>query len=526
VNRLSLTRDRTRTDQWVAPLLAIVAVLHALPALKLPVATLDEIILLDYPDMVRRGATPHVDFYSVYPRLGYDFLALCFDVVGYSSHVERAAGVAYQVAVVLAVSAMTRRFGPRVAIGSGLIAVALMPNDATAFAWLGGLGLALWALVLAGTESSRWAWVAGGVLAGLAVGWRYEMAVVVGLPLLALVVRHRRAAFVVGGGLLGAAPTVWQLLEVGGAAWDNVSGRMGVNFQLESATIPSHVEWALAVGAASIVVLAFGAVRGGTREDWAWLLLALSVVPQAIQRIDTHHVGFAAVVVYPLAFATGLDLAKGAAPGRARAAMGVALVVFLSVPALFLLATVIVAPSSHESRVVTSGSRSLRVPADRAADVGAFIDHVRDVVPTGSALFLGTDRMGRTSFNSYPLYYLLSEEYVFDSYFLELAAGVAERDGSGLSDDIRRADALILARFDPAVGDRLFPFAPRGFSQHDRTVREEFEPVHTSFWTSGGRGVRPGSRRPTDRAATAASPAPGRRSRRRTSRRAPSRAAG
>jgi hypothetical protein len=464
-----------RTHWWTAPLLAILCVAHAAPALRLPVATLDEIILLDYPDMVRRGATPHVDFYSVYPRAGYDFLALCYDVLGYSPYVERAVGVGYQVVVVLGVWALCRR---------------LMPNDATAFAWLGGLGLAVWALVLVRSESSRWAWMVGGVLAGLAVGWRYEMAVVVGLPLLPLIVGHRRAPYVVGGGLLGAAPTAWHLLEVRGAAWENVSGRLGVNFQLEPATIPPHVDWALAVGAAAIGVLALRALRSGTREDWAWLLVALAVVPQALQRTDAHHVGFAAVVVYPLALAAGLDLARGGAPGRARPGVGVALVAFLTVPALFLLTTVIVATSSHESRVVTSGSRSLQIPADRATDVEALIDDVRDVVPTGSALFLGTDQMGRTSFNSYPFYYLLSEEYVFDSYFLELAAGVAERDGSGLSSDIRRADALILARFDAAVGDRLFPFAPTGFTQHDRTVREEFEPVRThgdlTLWVRRG----------------------------------------
>jgi hypothetical protein len=461
-------------------------VLHAVPSLRMPVATLDEIILLDYPDMVRRGATPHADFYSVYPRMGYDFLALCFDVLGYSPYVERAVGVGYQLVVVLGVWALCRRFGPRVALGCGVVAVALMPNDATAFAWLGGLGPALWALVLVRSESNRWAWVAGGVLAGLAVGWRYEMAVVVGLPLLALVVRHRRAPYVVGGGLLGAAPTAWHLFEVGGAAWENVSGRLGVNFRLEATTIPPHVDWAMGVGAAAVGVLVVRALRRGSREDWAWMLVALAVVPQAVQRIDAHHVGFAGVVVYPLALAAGLDLAKGGALGRARPAMGVALVVFFSVPTLFLLTTAAAAAGSHESRVVTSGSRSLAVPADRAADVEALIEDVREVVPTGSALFLGTDQMGRTSFNSYPLYYLLSDEYVFDSYYLELAAGVAERDGSGLSDDIRRADALILARFDPAVGNRLFPFAPRGFTEHDRTVRDEFELVRTrgrlSLW--------------------------------------------
>jgi hypothetical protein len=48
------------------------------------------------------------------------------------------------------------------------------------------------------------------------------------------------------------------------------------------------------------------------------MLLVLLVVPQAIQRIDVHHFGFAAVVVYPLAFASGLDLVRQCNDGRAR----------------------------------------------------------------------------------------------------------------------------------------------------------------------------------------------------------------
>jgi len=477
---------RSRIDRWAAPVLVLATALHALPALTLPVATLDEIILLDYPDVVRRGATPHEDFYTVYARLGYDVLGSAYDVVAYSPHVERAVGLGYQVTVVLGVWALCRRLGRRVAIGSGLLAVTLMPNDVTAFAWLGGLGLALWALVLVRSESRRWAWLLGGVLAGLSIGWRYEMAVVVGLSLLPLVHRHRRAPFVLLGGVMGAAPTVWHLFHVGEAAWGNLTGRMGVNFQLEPGSVPPHVHWGMAVGALALAVLVLRALRVRAREDWAWALLGLSVVPQAVQRIDVYHFGFAAVIVCPLAFAGGVDLVRRSDDGRARR-LGVAgLVVLLSVPALFAVGSAATAATAPETGTVTSGSRSIRLPADRVTDTQALLDDVREVVPAGSALFLGSDQMGRTSFNAYPLYYLLSEDYEFNSYFLELAAGVAERDGSGLSADIRRADALILARFDSATGDRLFPFAPRGFGEHDRTVREEFELVRTygrlSLW--------------------------------------------
>lgn len=435
--------------------------------------------MLDYPDVVSRGATPHVDFYTVYARLGYDFLGAWYQVLGYTPTSERLAGLVYQVAVVLGVWALSRRLGHGIAIGSGLLSIVLMPIDLTAFAWLGGLALAVWSLVLVRSESGRLAWMLGGLLAGLSVGWRYEMAVVVGLPLLAFLWKHPRAPFVVMGGLAGFLPTALHLLDVGRAAWDDVSGRMGVNFQLEASAVPVHVYLGLVVGAVALAGLVFRALMCRTREDWAWVLLCLAVVPQALQRIDVYHFGFAAVVVYPLALAAGWDLARRRTDRRHPRLVALALAGFLAVPVLFLLGWVVTASTHVDTRTIVSGSRTITVRADRAEATQALVDDVRDIVPPGSALFVGTDQMGRTSFNSFPIYYLLSEDYQFHSYFLELAAGVAERDGSGLSDDIRSADALILATFDPDVGDRLFPFAPKGFTEHNRTVHEHFEKVST-----------------------------------------------
>ncbi len=435
--------------------------------------------MLDYPDVVSRGATPNVDFYTAYARLGYDFLGVWYRVLGYTLTSERLAGLLYQVAVVVGVWALTRRFGDRIAIGSGLLCIVLMPTDLTAFAWLGGLALAVWSLVLVRSEAGRLSWMVGGLLAGLSVGWRYEMTLVVGLALLPFIWRHPRAPFVVMGGLAGFMPTALHLLDVGGAAWDNVSGRMGVNFQLEASSVPVHVYLGLAVGSTALAGIAARAFMCRTREDWAWVLVCLAVLPQALQRIDVYHFGFAAVVIYPLAFAAGMDLARRWTDRLHVRLVASALAILLTVPALFLVGWVVTASTRFETQSIASGSRTITVRADRAEATQALLDDVRDVVPPGSDLFVGTDQMGRTSFNSFPIYYLLSEDYRFPSYYLELAAGVAERDRSGLSDDIRSADALILATFDPEVGDRLFPFAPKGFTEHNQTVREHFEQVST-----------------------------------------------
>ena len=470
-----------RRRHRVAPLTLVLATcLHALPALRLPVATLDEIILLDYPDAVGRGLTPNADFYTVYARLGFDFLGSWYRLFGYTSTSERMAGALYQIALVLGVWALTRRFGDRVAVASGLLAVVLLANDLTAFAWLGALALVIWSLVLVRADSSRLAWVVAGALAGLSVGFRYEMAVVAGLPLLPFLLRHRRAPFVVVGGLAGFLPTGLHLLAVGRDAWDNVSGRAGVNFQIDPDAVPAHIYLGLVVGAAGLTLLVVRALLRRTPEDWSWALLCLCVVPQAVQRVDAYHFAFAAVVVYPLAFAAGMDLSRRTSERRRGLVARAVQVAFMSVPILFLLGWVVTASTNPETGAVSSGSRTIKIPADRAEATQHLLEDVRAIVPPGSAVFVGTDQMGRTSFNSFPIYYLLSEDYEFNSYYLELAAGVAERDDSGLSEDIRAADALILAEFDPEVGDRLFPFAPRGFTVNERTVRENFEKVSTS----------------------------------------------
>ena len=64
--------------------------------------------------------------------------------------------------------------------------------------------------------------------------------------------------------------------------------------------------------------------------------------------------------------------------------------------------------------------------------------------PPGESLFVGPQDLRRTNYGPTYMYFLLSELEPA-SYYMEMNPGTANREGSGLADDLREADWLILA---------------------------------------------------------------------------------
>ena len=61
-----------------------------------------------------------------------------------------------------------------------------------------------------------------------------------------------------------------------------------------------------------------------------------------------------------------------------------------------------------------------------------------------------------------------------DAYFLELAPGSSERQGSSLAADIAAADVLALSDFSQNKSMQLFPYLTRGSNHANQTVQREF----------------------------------------------------
>ncbi len=436
---------------------------------------MDESLLLQYPDLVARGSTPNLDFYTVYGSPSFQFLAAWYHVLGYSLADERAAGLLYRILLVLGIWALASRRSAGVGLAAGLLAVLFLPTDATAYAWIGGLALCIWFLALASSDGSRLNWVVAGVLGGLAVGWRYELILVIALVGLTLGWKHKRSGSLCIGLIVGLAPTIVHLAAAGTEVWSNVvTGRMGTNFQQSSARVPVAVYLGLAVCALGLLALAWRVWVTRSRADLATLIVCLGITPQALQRVDIDHMTFTAVVILPLAFAgvCGQPLLDRLKSRPQLALAGFALVICGLVP---IVTALLVGPfTSAPARTVAVDGRRIAIQAEFADDFQATLDDLVRLVPAGSNVFVGTDDMGRTTFNPFPVYYLLSREYNFPGYYQELAAGVAERDGSGLADDLIEADALVLIHFPEETTHSLFPNAPGGYEENNQVVRERF----------------------------------------------------
>lgn len=93
---------------------------------------------------------------------------------------------------------------------------------------------------------------------------------------------------------------------------------------------------------------------------------------------------------------------------------------------------------THEGRTFYYGREDVaRAPPALLADVDR-------VTEPGDRLFVGTSDLRKTPCNDSFIYHLLPDLEVATSY-VELDPGVANREGSGLAEDVASADVVVLA---------------------------------------------------------------------------------
>ena len=199
---------------------------------------------------------------------------------------------------------LSRPFGPAAAGLAGVVsALAVTGPELMATAWKTALALTLWSLGLLNRSGSRSAFVAG-LLAGL----EHLLQVRGGRP-----ARRCAPAGLAGppaggelrrGGLPGVVPTLVHLVVAGRAVFDNVVlQRLGLDGQLDRSQLPGPtVAGLLVVLASAAVLVGFAAVRRD-RHLVSLALLAVLMLPQALQRIDIFHVTVVGCVVTALAAA-------------------------------------------------------------------------------------------------------------------------------------------------------------------------------------------------------------------------------
>lgn len=442
-----------------------------------PLTTLDESVLLVYAEQVRAGLLPHRDFFTVYGPAPFYLLAWLFTAFGSSLGVERALGLMLHVAIVIGCYGIGRaRYRATGLMAGGASLILLVPLGAVPYAWLGAMACVAVALALAGRESAS-ATLWSGVAAGLVPAFRPELLLVM-VPVMGVSVwRSPYWRRMVAGFVVGLTPLLAFFVAAGPRMWWNIGpGRAAVNGALNPFDAPEQSLTVIACVLGVTGTLVWFAFKRRTSVSVSHALLALGILPQTLQRVDSDHAFYTLCVTIPLVIA-GSTVAKPAQNSIRRRnalvlAIALALVPILAAPIFCAL---------PPTATVHFGDRSAMVAASEVPNLMATRTELLAHAPPGGSVFVGSTDMSKVSLSQVKLYYL-TPELLPKAYFLELAVGVSEQAGSGLVNDIRNADVLLLTPRNDGVMRHLYPYLAPGSDEANSVVREHFCRVAETGW--------------------------------------------
>ncbi|HZX55204.1 MAG TPA: glycosyltransferase family 39 protein, partial [Ilumatobacteraceae bacterium] len=181
--RLGSAWQRGACATWAA--IGSVLALIALPLRGLyhtTGGTMEEAFMMVFPERMMKGDLPNRDFLHLYGPGALQVLAGWYKVFGISLESERTFGLIQHLAIIFALFALARPWGRIAAAAVAGLAVfyVMTPIGLTAMAWNGGLALCLWSVVFAlrarTLDKPRRALITAGVLAGLAMTYRPDLA--------------------------------------------------------------------------------------------------------------------------------------------------------------------------------------------------------------------------------------------------------------------------------------------------------------------------------------------------------------
>lgn len=497
-------------------MLILVCFLLPLRALYLSAgSTMEEAFMLVFPERLLAGDLPNVDFLHLYGPASLHVLAGWYTVFGESLASERTVAVLQFLGAVGAIAVLVRPWGWRAMVPAATTMTFLLitPTGLAALAWPGALALALASIVFAirsthltGRAKSITA-LAAGVLGGLALSYRPDLVLAVGLAWAVLLWRGVPYRAALGGGLIGAIP-MWIHLALVGVrpAWRGmVSEPVGelrpgrrlpvppswskLDGALQALT-ENPIEspwWGLPSMSAShqifiwffvLLVITVGCVGVGVwwwRRDGATprnvlyltvALFGLGLIGQALQRPDSAHLAWGASVPFALLAVVVADSFDRAMVERRREALTPGIrTVDVALPSVALAVVLLVVcpfftlrPYLFSARVSLGNKASPGLPVDhdgrrfymsnvavQTASQQA-VDQLGALAAPGDRLLVGPADLSRTVYSDVMFYYLLPD-LVPATPFIEMDPGIADAPDSGLADDVESADWLILTNF-------------------------------------------------------------------------------
>lgn len=492
----------TRRGLLAVGLLLAFALLPVRGLLRAPGSSMEEGFMLVFPRLVQQGRIPNVDFLHLYGPGSLDVLAGWYWVFGYTLEAERAFGLVQNLAIILALYVLARPWGRTAAVLCGIVASLLVmtPIGLAALAWHGAIAFALWSAVFAirARHTGSWhSWAIAGLLAGLGLSFRPDIVLAVSAMLLVAGWAMRRVAWksVLAGGIVGLIP-MWIHLAVAGPATvirgivvepvvdlrpgrelpsPPSFGRIDGALQAVAEGVPPY--WPIPAPAARhqlffwffaviFIAVAVPAVawflrrRHGANPQIDTLLIAgmfgLGILPQALQRPDSTHLAWVAMVSWPLLAALITHIVSRRIPRLGRASVlsgGAVLLVLMLVVSPFytyryyLLHTRVAVGDLPLPFLVERDDRRFWFGNPEVANaLIAMIPDLEARSEPGDRLVVGTADLSRTVYSDVSIYFLF-DELEPATYFIEMDPGLADAEGSGLAEDIEQADFVVLTNF-------------------------------------------------------------------------------
>lgn len=435
---------------------------------------MDEGMVLLYPELVQKDAVPYRDFETFYAPGNPWFLSAVFSTFGTTITVERAAGLGYRIAILLAIFCLTQRWGTAVAVGSTLLSGALLVAcGLVAYAWMAGVACALWYLWLMAREKlTGGRCLAAGLMAGLALLFRLDLApalILASAPLVFFLSWPQRIK-ISAGLLLGLLPLAALAFVIGVEPIINnlfvmpvLRSSPGRHLPVLSVERSVMVLFFLYLAAVAVNIVAGVLVakqEPRCRDNMVLLaisLLAAAISHQAWQRLDMFHLLIAAFLSFGILPVALVIIASKWAPHFREsrpiaigAAVAVAVLVGCLQPALGSMLrlgftdALQTKPSEHAA-VEKNGRKFWVGSLKNAVMIQRLLDRLDELSTPGQRLFVGPQDLRRTNYCDTFIYHLMPKLRPA-TYFLEMNPFSANRPGSRLADDIRTADWVILNR--------------------------------------------------------------------------------
>jgi hypothetical protein len=464
-----------------------------------PGSSMEEGFMLVFPRLVQQGKVPNVDFLHLYGPGSLEVLAAWYWIFGYTLEAERAFGLLQNLGIIVALYVLTRPWGRIAAVGAGVIAslLTMTPIGLAALAWHGAVALALWSVVFvirARHTRAMSTWAIAGLLGGLSLSFRPDIVIAVLIAFLAGGWAYRSTALkpVLIGAVVGLLP-MWVHLAVAGPgpAIDGIVidpvvrlrpgrelpsppsfGRLDGALQAIAEGVPPY--WPIPAPVAShqlffwffaviIIAIAVPAVawrlrrkNGSTPQGDALFvagMFGLGILPQALQRPDSTHLAWVAMVSWPLLAALITHIASRRI-GRVSVLSGtvVVLTMMLAISPFYtyryylLQARVSVGDLPLPFLVERDDRKFWFGNPEVANALIAMIPELEARSEPGDKLIVGTADLSRTVYSDVSIYFLFPE---LDpgTYFIEMDPGLADAENSGLAEDIEQSDFLVLTNF-------------------------------------------------------------------------------